>query len=86
MGRRMGLFWKAFDDKLYVDDCETILNVKQHLKSGGDQVVCPKCSKGTCAKCKMSFHGKVSCEENMQKKYNMAMNGVKIHLCPKCGC
>ena len=25
MGRRMGLFWKAFDDKLYVDDCETIL-------------------------------------------------------------
>jgi hypothetical protein len=23
----MGLFWKAFDDKLYVYDCETILKL-----------------------------------------------------------
>jgi hypothetical protein len=27
MGRRMGLFWRAFDDKLYADDCEAILKL-----------------------------------------------------------
>ena len=60
-------------------DCGQVLNDENAVKK---LVWCNKCHQNTCIKCKMPGHGKVTCEKNMEKKYNMATLGVDVHSCP----
>ena len=63
-------------------NCENVLDKRKAVKS---IVTCSECGGRSCVKCKMRAHWPMSCEKNMQSKYNMGVRGVKIHRCPRCG-
>jgi hypothetical protein len=47
-------------------DCKGVLDLTEAKKN---KIKCNKCKKSTCSKCKQPYHGKGSCDKNLDKKF-----------------
>ena len=57
-------------------DCKGVLNL---LEANKNKLKCKDCKRSTCSKCKQPYHGKGSCDKNLDKKFKNALGGVQIH-------
>lgn len=49
-----------------------------------DKISCNKCGQEICFKCRLAWHGKISCLKVLEKEFQSYSNNAMVKLCPKC--